>query len=61
LIRFVFDPVRKRMATVCEVPGKAGFNRRVHVKGASEIVLEGCNYYLDRNGERQTLNDDVKQ
>jgi len=49
------------MATVCEVPGKAGFNRRVHVKGASEIVLEGCNYYLDRNGERQTLNDDVKQ
>jgi Ca2+-transporting ATPase len=60
LVRFVFDPVRKRMATVAEVPDKAGCNKRVHVKGASEIVLESCNYYLDRNGERQTLNDDVK-
>jgi magnesium-transporting ATPase (P-type) len=47
LIRFVFDPVRKRMTTVAEVPDMKGFNRRAHVKGASEIVLEACSFYLD--------------
>jgi len=67
LIRFVFDPVRKRMATVVELPEaevpntEHGYKRRVHVKGASEIVLESCNAYLDEAGNKQTLGDDVKQ
>ena len=26
-------------------------DERIHLKGASEIVLESCNYYLDENGE----------
>ena len=60
LIRFVFDPVRKRMSTIGEVPGMAGYNKRVYVKGAGEIVLEACNFYLDKDGNRQTLNDDTK-
>jgi len=51
MIRFVFDPVRKRMSTVAELPpnepSQYGYPKRVHVKGASEIVLEGCSHYLD--------------
>jgi len=56
MIRFVFDPVRKRMSTVVELPAEEasntefGYNKRVHVKGASEIVLESCTSYLDVNG-----------
>lgn len=42
LIRFVFDPVRKRMSTIAELKGQ----KRVHVKGASEIVLDACDFYL---------------
>lgn len=67
LIRFVFDPVRKRMATVVELPENEvsqtqfGYGRRVHVKGASEIVLESCTTYLDEEGNKQTLDDNVKQ
>jgi magnesium-transporting ATPase (P-type) len=51
LIRFVFDPVRKRMSTIVELgsgdSSETGYNKRVHVKGASEIVLECCEFYLD--------------
>jgi Ca2+-transporting ATPase len=67
MIRFVFDPVRKRMATVVELPEaevsqtQFGYGRRVHVKGASEIVLESCTTYLDEEGNKQTLDDNVKQ
>jgi Ca2+-transporting ATPase len=58
LIRFVFDPVRKRMATVVELPkdeastAEFGYSKRVHVKGASEIVLESCSMYLDEDGNK---------
>ena len=27
-----------------------GYEKRLHVKGASEIVLETCQYYLDEDG-----------
>jgi len=66
-IRFVFDPVRKRMSTVIELPEneasqtKYGYHKRVHVKGASEIVLDSCQFYLDESGNKQTLGDDIKQ
>ena len=65
LIRFVFDPVRKRMTTVCELDAEEaaqtehGYAKRAHVKGASEIVLEGCSHYLDENGNKQVLNDNI--
>lgn len=58
LIRFVFDPVRKRMSTIVELPkdeamqAEFGYSKRVHVKGASEIVLESCNMYLDEDGNK---------
>jgi magnesium-transporting ATPase (P-type) len=64
--RFVFDPTRKRMSTIIELPEdeaantKFGFNKRLHVKGASEIVLETCTTYLDENGEKKELDDGIR-
>ena len=36
------------------------YPKRLHVKGASEIILESCNYYLDENGEKKVLTAEVK-
>ena len=64
MIRFPFDSSRKRMSTVIELDEddetEHGFNRRLHTKGASEIVLETCSHYIDANGERQVLDDQIK-
>ena len=34
--------------------------KRIHVKGASEIVLESCTHYLDSNGVKQPIDDQMK-
>jgi len=64
MIRFQFDSSRKRMSTVIELDEddetEHGFNRRLHTKGASEIVLETCTHYIDANGDRQLLDDQIK-
>jgi Ca2+ transporting ATPase len=64
MIRFPFDSSRKRMSTVIELDEddetEHGFNRRLHTKGASEIVLETCSHYIDANGDRQVLDDQIK-
>jgi len=58
LLRFQFDSARKRMSTVVETEGidgeqmEHGYTKRLHVKGASEIVLTTCTHYLDSNGEK---------
>lgn len=44
--RFQFDSGRKRMSTVVVEGG----TKRVHIKGASEIVLDTCTHYLDSSG-----------
>ena len=33
-------------------PTEHNYHQRVHVKGASEIVLETCTHYLDKNGDK---------
>lgn len=43
--RFQFDSSRKRMSTVLNNTDSG--KKRVHIKGASEIVLETCTHYLD--------------
>jgi hypothetical protein len=39
------------MSTVVELPANEKTehvdNKRIHVKGASEIVLSTCNFYID--------------
>jgi Ca2+ transporting ATPase len=65
MIRFLFDSARKRMSTVLELKdsdkNENGYPRRLHVKGASEIVLETCTHYLDVQGNKQSLDDQMKQ
>lgn len=56
LVRFQFDSARKRMSTIIDVDGK----KRIHIKGASEIVLETCTHYLDVNGQKQAIDDQTK-
>lgn len=67
LIRFAFDSARKRMSTVINLPDDAvvptetGYNRRLHVKGASELVVDTCTHYLDSQGVKHPLDDPTKQ
>jgi len=49
-VRFQFDSARKRMSTIIK-PAGSDF-KRIHVKGASEIVLESCTHYIDANGDK---------
>lgn len=55
-LRFQFDSARKRMSTVIHLDeGTATehhYNKRLHVKGASEIILESCKYYIDKDGQK---------
>lgn len=53
-IRFPFNSKRKRMSTVMEgIETKNGYNKRLHIKGASEIVKGCCDTYLDKDGNIQ--------
>ena len=60
-ICFLFDSARKRMSTVVELPSSEktehGYQKRIHVKGASEIVLSTCSFYLDNEGNKKIIDD----
>lgn len=60
--RFHFTSKRKRMSTITinNGPTETGHDSRVHMKGAAEQVLQSCNYYLDHNGDKQPLHDEMK-
>ena len=60
LIRFPFSSKRKRMSTVLENIGNGGYDKRIHIKGASEIVLGSCSHYLNEAGERVEMTDQMK-
>jgi len=50
------------MSTVLEVDGEKtdhGYAKRLHVKGASEIVLATCSHYLNADGVKCVLEDTV--
>ena len=67
MLRFQFDSNRKRMSTVLEFDAdddeqmEYGYPRRLHTKGAAENVLETCTHYLNDEGQRVVLDDQVKQ
>jgi len=54
---FPFSSAKKRMSTLVEI-SRGG---RLHVKGASEVILDLCNGVLDQKGEVQTLQHDQKK
>jgi len=65
MLRFQFDSSRKRMSTVLELeddePTEYNYQKRIHVKGASEIVLATCSHYLNEEGVKTILEDQMKQ
>lgn len=54
MVRFHFTSKRKRMSTITHNCGQTehGYDRRVHMKGAAEIVLASCSHYLNQDGEK---------
>jgi magnesium-transporting ATPase (P-type) len=64
LLRFPFDSNRKRMSTVLvygnDELNEHGYNKVLHCKGAAEIVLAACDYYLDAEGNKCALDDSHK-
>jgi Ca2+ transporting ATPase len=63
--RFLFDSSRKRMSTVIDLQEddecENSYRKRIHIKGASEIVLATCTHYLDINGQKHSLDDQMNQ
>ncbi len=62
-IRFHFTSKRKRMSTILENIKDAEFSydKRLHIKGAAEIVLNTCSHFLNEDGEKVELHDEMKQ
>jgi len=60
-IRFPFSSKRKRMSTVLEnLQTSNSYGKRLHVKGASEIVMGCCSHYLDADGKTKEMTDEMK-
>lgn len=61
-LRFHFTSKRKRMSTLIENCGSTehGYDKRIHMKGASEIVLGACTHYLNQDGQKVELLDEMK-
>ena len=61
-LRFHFTGKRKRMTTLIENCGQTeyGYDKRAHIKGASEIVLASCTHYLNQDGHKVELQDEMK-
>lgn len=58
-LQFPFSSKRKRASVIIEnaVDGADGYNKRLVIKGASEIVKACCSHYLDEHGEVQQKDD----
>jgi len=61
-VRFQFTSKRKRMSTIISNCGQTehGHDKRIHMKGAAEIVLGSCSHYLNQDGEKVELQDEMK-
>ena len=61
-IRFPFSSKRKRMSTIVEnLETNNSYGKRLHVKGASEIVKNCCSHYLDEAGNVKEMTDEMNQ
>lgn len=61
-IRFPFTSKRKRMSTILDnVEGAdPSYQKRLHIKGASEIVKNCCSHFVDINGQVQPMTDEMR-
>ena len=57
-----FTSKRKKMSTIANNvdDNEFGYDKRVHVKGASEIVLDSCTHWLNKDGNREEMSADQK-
>jgi len=60
-ICFPFSSKRKRMSTILENVTGEGYDKRIHIKGASEIVKNCCNSYLNAAGEVCEMTDEMNK
>ena len=51
------------MSTILDNVGKNeyGNEKRIHMKGASEYILESCSHYINQEGNKVELLDEMKQ
>jgi Ca2+-transporting ATPase len=60
---YPFASKRKTMSTIIKVKENTAATKtqsdyRIHVKGASEIVLDACKYYIDENGTQKSMDNE---
>lgn len=55
---YTFNSARKMMSTIIKPSNSSGY--RLHAKGASEIVLGKCGYYLDAEGRPVRLSPESR-
>lgn len=62
LVRFQFTSKRKKMSTILTniKNNEYGYSKRLHVKGAAEIVLATCSKYINEDGKTEDLTEDMK-
>lgn len=60
---FIYTTRRKRCSIIMENCGKTEYNydKRLHIRGGFEIIIESCNFYLDENGQKCELDEFMKQ
>jgi P-type Ca2+ transporter type 2B len=58
-VRFNFTSRRKKMGTILSdiQDNEFGYNKRLYVKGASEIILTSCSHYIDEDGNKREISD----
>ena len=57
-LRFPFSSSRKRMSTIIEnATGNGGYDKRLLIKGASEMILACCSKFVNEQGQVATLED----
>lgn len=63
LVRFPFTSKRKKMSTILDniTDQENGHTKRIHSKGAAEIVLALCEFWLDEDGNKQPLDETKKE
>lgn len=62
LIRFQFTSKRKKMSTVITnvKDNEYNYDKRLHVKGAAEIILSSCTHYINEDGEVEKLDESMR-
>ena len=63
LVRFQFTSKRKKMSTVltCIDNNVYAYDKRLHVKGAAEMILANCSHYINSGGETIEMSDEMKE